>query len=158
MGSLKPLGIRALTESSGQDMDPSNPESVNEAKEKSTVANQSSSSASSPKRVIKRAIPATILWGHNSVLSPVFVDSEADDNFIQDEFVQLHKIPLELLAKPRRVNALDGRLIAQVTHCTVPLTLIVSDNHRESILLFVIISPLSPLVLSALAAISQSLD
>lgn len=146
MGSLKPLGIRALRESSGQDMDPSNLESVNEAKEESTVANQTFST-SSPKRFIKHAIPATILWGHNSVLSPVFVDSEADDNFIQDEFVQLHKIPLEHLAKPRRVNALDGRPIAQVTHCTVPLTLILSDNHRESILLFVIISPLSPLVL-----------
>lgn len=87
------------------------------------MASQASFSTSSPKRVL---VVASIQWRHNSASNPVFVDFVGvDDNFIHNEFDQCDKIPLEALAKPRRVNALDGQLIAQATHRTVSLT------HRD---------------------------
>lgn len=50
------------------------------------------------------------------------------------------------LPTPIAVFALDGRLLAQVTHRTVPLPLLLSGNHREHIQLLIIPSPQSPLV------------
>ncbi len=56
-------------------------------------------------------------------------------------------ISLEPLDSPKVVNAPDGRLIATDTHRTSPITLIISGNHRETVQLFVIPSPLTPFVL-----------
>ena len=50
------------------------------------------------------------------------------------------------LPTPIKVFALDGRLLAQVTHRTVPLPLLLSGSHREHIQLLIIPSPQSPLV------------
>lgn len=43
--------------------------------------------------------------------------------------------------------AIDGTVLVCVTHRTNPLSLMLSGNHQESVQLFVIPSPLSPVVL-----------
>ena len=75
------------------------------------------------------------------------MDSGADDNFIDSTLVQQALIPVETLDVPRTVNAVDGRRLAVVTRRTLPVTLTISDNHREVIQVFVIPSPCSLVVL-----------
>nr|XP_008302615.1 PREDICTED: uncharacterized protein LOC103374318 [Stegastes partitus] len=77
----------------------------------------------------------------------VLIDSGADDSFIDQEFATQIRAPLELLDTPKIIKALDGRLLATVTHRTRPLSMIISGNRRETIQKYVITSPLSPAVL-----------
>ena len=51
------------------------------------------------------------------------------------------------LGSPIETQALDGRPMARVERRTVPVNLLISGNHHESISLLVISSPLSPVVL-----------
>lgn len=54
------------------------------------------------------------------------------------------------LSSPKSVFALDSRLLAQVTHLTAPLTLLLSGNHRETVIFFVILLPHSQFLLGVL--------
>ena len=74
------------------------------------------------------------------------MDSGAGDNFIDSSLVKQAHIPVEALHSSRTVNALDGRRLAEITHRTLPITLIISGNHWEIIQLFVIPSPCSPVM------------
>lgn len=75
------------------------------------------------------------------------VDSGADESFIDSQFVSQANIPSEPLPKPKTVFGLDGKVLACVTHRTVPVALLVSGNHHELISLNIISSPSSQLVL-----------
>ena len=83
----------------------------------------------------------------NSVPVQVLVDSGADDNFIDSEFCTQANFLTETLPVPKEVFALNGQLVARVTHRTAPLSLQLSGNHQETISLFIIPSPTSSLVL-----------
>lgn len=56
-------------------------------------------------------------------------------------------LPSEPLPEPKEMFSLDGRLLARVTHRTAPVSLLLSGNHHKTISLYLIPSPLSPLVL-----------
>ena len=90
---------------------------------------------------------ASLVCQGDSIPLLALVDSGADDNFIDSTLVTQAGIPVEALPAPKDVNALDGRLLARITHHTVPLSLILSGNHHESIKLLVIPSPHAPVVL-----------
>ena len=107
------------------------------------MSHTSINSASSNRIPVK----GTISWSQNSVPLQVLIDSGADDNFIDSDFVMQSKLPFEPLPEPKDVFALDGRLLAQVTHRTAPVSLKISGNHHEIISLYLIPSPMSPLVL-----------
>lgn len=65
-------------------------------------------------------------------------DSGADDSFLDARLasqVGIHTVPLD---SPISVNALDGKFLAQITHLTVPLLLVLSGNHRDCIQLNII--------------------
>ena len=104
---------------------------------------QSSVCSSPPRLVIK----GTISWDLISRPLSILVDSGADDNFIDSSLATQVHIPCQLLPHPKEVFALDGRLLAQVTHRTVPISLLLSGNHHETISFFFIPSPASPVVL-----------
>ena len=61
----------------------------------------------------------------HTTLTPVqaLVDSGADENFIDSTFVSKAQIPAIPLLKPKTVFALDGNILANVTHRTVPVSL-----------------------------------
>lgn len=63
------------------------------------------------------------------------------------DFVEAHHISVVPLPKPFSVFALDGRLLAVITHHTVNLSQLISGNHCETIHFFVIPAPPTPLVL-----------
>lgn len=52
-------------------------------------------------------------------------------------------LPLEMLPEPKRVLAVDGSLLAAVTHRTEPISLLLSGNHHETIRLFPIAESLA---------------
>lgn len=54
---------------------------------------------------------------------------------------------LEPLPSPYTATALDGRVIARVTHRSEPVTLITSGNHSEPISFLVITASRTPMVL-----------
>ena len=103
-----------------------------------------SSVISSPPRLL---LKGTVSWSQVSLPLSVLVNSGADDNFIDSDFITQSNLPSEPLPRPKNVFALDGRLLARVTHRTVPVSLLLSGNHHETISLFIIPSPTSPLVL-----------
>ena len=67
----------------------------------------------------------------HSVPVQVLVDSGADDNFIDSNFVKSHDIPTYELSSPKEVHAVDGKLLELVTHKTEPLKLLLSSNHHK---------------------------
>ena len=75
------------------------------------------------------------------------LDSGADESFIDRELVHQMGIDTVPLGSPIETQALEGRPIARVERRTVPVNLLISGNHHESISLLVISSPLSPVVL-----------
>lgn len=82
-----------------------------------------------------------------SVPLQVLIDSGADENLIDCVFVSRSNLPSEPLPEPKDVFALDGKLLARITHRTAPVSLLLSGNHHESISLYIISSPTAPLVL-----------
>lgn len=75
------------------------------------------------------------------------MDSGADENFLDVNFASQAGIISEPLVKPMDADALDGRLLARVTHKTCPVLLILSGNHREQMQFHLITSPLAPIIL-----------
>ncbi|KAI3362925.1 hypothetical protein L3Q82_011601 [Scortum barcoo] len=68
-------------------------------------------------------------------------------NFFDLQVATRAGVPFEPLEKPRDALAVDGRIIARVTHRTQPLTLVVSGNHSEKIQFLLISAPNTPLIL-----------
>lgn len=77
----------------------------------------------------------------------MFVDSGADDNFTDCNLVTQANISTQKLSESKEVLAIDGRLIERATHKTTPISLTLSGNHHETVELFIISSPLIPVVL-----------
>ena len=101
----------------------------------STLVSQTSLTPRSPSRV---TLPASIACSTITLPLQVFVDSGSDDNFIDQDFVAQANLPTEPLDSPKTMNALDGRVICRVTRRTVPLSCVISGNHRQTLQLLII--------------------
>ena len=75
------------------------------------------------------------------------LDSEEEGNFLDHQLAVHAGVELELLEDPITAFALNGSLLAEVTHKTSPVTLILSGNYHETITFHVIDAPDTPLVL-----------
>lgn len=71
------------------------------------------------------------------------VDSSADDSFFDQDLVTQASILTEVLSKPKTILNLNREILAKISNQTTPLTL-VSGNHREQILFFLIPCVLLP--------------
>ena len=89
----------------------------------------------------------TLSSSNQSITLPVLVDSGADANFIDRGLVVKLGIKTIPLSHPMSVNGLSGRLVDCVEHTTIPLNVLLSGNHRESLSFHVIDSSLCPVVL-----------
>lgn len=65
-------------------------------------------------------VSSSLLWQSESIPVFSFIDSGADDNFIDAGLVKQAKIPTELIEAPSSVNALNGDQLAKITHRTAP--------------------------------------
>lgn len=92
-------------------------------------------------------LPTTLRWQTQTRFLSALVDSGADENFLDAGVASDMGISMELLPSPLQANALTGRLLARVTHCSEPVHLLVSANHHELIRFHIISSPHAPVVL-----------
>ena len=92
-------------------------------------------------------LPATICFNEITLSISALVDSGAEDNFLDLELALQAGLQIVPLETPLVANALDGRLIAKVTHHTKPIKLVLSGNHHELLRFNLISSPHTPLVL-----------
>ena len=97
--------------------------------------------------VSRPLLRATLLRQHQAFPITILLDSGADESFIDREVVHQLGIDTVPLDSPIETQALDGRSLARVERRTVPVNLLISGNHHESISLLVISSPLSLVVL-----------
>ena len=91
--------------------------------------------------------PVTVSWDNQSISVGALIDSGADDCLIDYDFAKQAGIPLVPLSTPLSVTSLNGRSLGQVTHQTLPLSLVISGNHRETIQFKVLHSSSAPLVM-----------
>ena len=101
---------------------------------------------SAPSRPI---LEANLWWRTKALPLHALIDSGADESFIDQGIVRQLGIETMPLTIPIDAKGLNGSLIARVTHKTVPLSLLLSGNHRESLCLHVMDCPFTPLVLGS---------
>lgn len=77
----------------------------------------------------------------------VFIDSGADVSIINSELARQLGIERVPLPQPVPANALDGHALGMVTHQTVPVQMLLSGNHHESISFHILDSTRIPLLL-----------
>ncbi|TKS65266.1 Retrotransposon-like protein 1 [Collichthys lucidus] len=77
----------------------------------------------------------------------VFIDSGANVSIINEELAQQLEIERVPLPQPVPANALDGHLLGTVTHQTVPVQMLLSGNHHETIMFHILDSLRIPLIL-----------
>ncbi|KAI3354966.1 hypothetical protein L3Q82_004757 [Scortum barcoo] len=92
-------------------------------------------------------LQATVCYQLQNLLLQALVDSGAEENFLDRQVAAQAGVPFEPLEKPRDALAVDGRIMARVTHRTQPLTLVISGNHTEEIQFLLISAPNTPLIL-----------
>ncbi|KAG1928800.1 retrotransposable element [Pimephales promelas] len=89
-------------------------------------------------------LPVHLQWSSSSVSCSAMIDSGAEGNFVDEEWARQQGIPLTYLKHSTSLFALDGSSLPRVLSETVPLTLTVSGNHRETISFLVFRSPFTP--------------
>ena len=100
--------------------------------------------------VSRLLLDAALLWRDQTLPLAILLDSGADESFIDQEVVLQLGIETELLDSPIEAKALNGKLLARVERRTVPVRLVLSGNHHESLSLHVIDCPFTPVVLGYL--------
>ncbi|KAI2650489.1 Retrotransposon-derived protein PEG10 [Labeo rohita] len=94
-------------------------------------------------------IPVVLGFGNVTINTTALIDSGAAGNFIDAAFVAANQVPVSSCSPHVTVAALDGRPLGsgKILHTTTDLTLRIAPYHHETIRLFVISSPHSPIVL-----------
>lgn len=72
----------------------------------------------------------SLFWKGQSIQISALIDSGADESFIDTALASQLDLPTVGLDQPLRASALDGRLLANVTHRTVPVCILLSGNHQ----------------------------
>lgn len=91
-------------------------------------------------------LPGTLLWVQEELSVSFLIESGANDFFLDERLARQAGLPLETLPEAKMVLNLDGRVIVRVTHRTVPVDLLVSDNHLENSTVpdSIVLSPCNP--------------
>lgn len=91
----------------------------------------------------------TLRCQHQSYPFSALIDSGSDDNFLDQAEIERLGIPTEILDPPITVKWLNGRSHHVINKQTVPLSLMVSGNHQETISFLVMDCPVTPMVLGS---------
>ncbi len=92
-------------------------------------------------------LPVRLQWAAERHEGTALLDSGAEGNLLDISLAQLLHIPLVPLRHKISVSALNGQSLPQISLSTVPITLVTSGNHSETITFLVTHSPLAPVVL-----------
>lgn len=91
-------------------------------------------------------VTVSLCWKDSSVPVAAFLNSGAENNFVDSELVRQLGILTKPFEMPLEVRALNGLKLTRVLHRTVPVSMIISGNHHEEIVPL-IEHPCFPLVL-----------
>ena len=86
-------------------------------------------------------LPATLCSPQLSLSVLALIDSGAEGNFLDSELATQSGFPIETLSETRTARSVDGRILAHVTHVTLPIKLVLSGNHHEEITFNLITAP-----------------
>ncbi len=92
-------------------------------------------------------LPVRLQWAAERHEGTALLDSGAEGNLLDISLAQLLHIPLIPLRHKISVSALNGQSLPPISLSTVPITLVTSGNHSETITFLVTHSPLAPVVL-----------
>ncbi len=92
-------------------------------------------------------LSATITYQDSVYSCKALVDSGAEASFLDCSTAKSWGIPAIPLSSPVTVWGLSGQPVATITHTTPCVSLVVSGNHHESVVLFLMESPNASLVL-----------
>ncbi len=93
-------------------------------------------------------LPVRLQWAAERHEGMALLDSGAEGNLLDISLAQLLHIPLIPLRHKISVSALNGQSLPPlISLSTVPITLVTSGNHSETITFLVTHSPLAPVVL-----------
>ena len=92
-------------------------------------------------------LPVTLNWTGGTKRTSALLDSGAEESFLDAEAAVRWGIPLVEVSRPLVANSLNGQNIGGITKATIPLHLLVSGNHQETISLLIIDTPYSPVIL-----------
>ncbi len=92
-------------------------------------------------------LPVRLQWAAGRHEGTALLDSGAEGNLLDISLAQLLHIPLVPLRHKISVSALNGQSLPGISLSTVPITLVTSGNHSETITFLVTHSPLAPVVL-----------
>ncbi|KAL0168942.1 hypothetical protein M9458_037164, partial [Cirrhinus mrigala] len=98
-------------------------------------------------RLSRTQFPATITYQDSVHSCKALIDSGAEASFLDRSTAMSWGIPAIPLSSPVTVWGLSGQPVATITHATPCVSLVVSGNHRESVVLFLLESPHACLVL-----------
>lgn len=104
----------------------------------------SHTAASSPQHL---QMPVTLCWQHQPIPLQALVDSGAEENFLDGHLASQLGISIETLDEPLEACALNRLHLAQVCLRTVPVSLAVGGNHRETMSFHLIDQSSPPMVL-----------
>ncbi len=92
-------------------------------------------------------LPVRLQWAAERHEGTALLDSGAEGNLLDISLAQLLHIPLVPLHHKISVSALNGQSLPPISLSTVPITLVTSGNHSETITFLVTHSPLALVVL-----------
>ncbi len=78
-------------------------------------------------------LPVRLQWAAGRHEGTALLDSGAEGNLLDISLAQLLHIPLVSLRHKISVSALNGQSLPQISLSTVPITLVTSGNHSETI-------------------------
>ena len=91
--------------------------------------------------------PVSLSWGLENLSVGALVDLGADECLMDVTLARQARVPLDTSLS---AQALDGRTLGKISHCTIPISLTISGNHTEKIQFLIIRAPTAPLVLGRL--------
>lgn len=87
------------------------------------------------------------MLGSATHTSQALVDSGAEQSLIDKELAKQLNIPLFELDSSIPVKALVNQVFSHITHCTAPITIVTSGNHRDRLPFLTFHSPSTPVIL-----------
>lgn len=82
-------------------------------------------------------LQVTLLLGQVTHISQALLDSGAEKSLIDRELAKQLHIPLFESNPPNPAKAPNNQVFSHITHCTAPITIVTSGNHRITLRFYI---------------------
>lgn len=91
-------------------------------------------------------LPVTVIRNGTSFRGSALIELGAEMNFTDDDWAHERALPIYPLNPPITAQSLVGRKVMTILSITGPVSVVTSVNHQEELELYLIKSPVVPLV------------